>query len=228
MGQNGVLLQDTSLEKFYECFDKLYQKSLMLRNEFLFINAWNEWGEGMYLEPDEKNGYGYLNSVREIVEKNIKGEKSIDNTNAYFINDKEFQMDKDIQQESLQRLARHDKLLDNWMRIRDYNINFAGYFKKYGYHNIAIYGMGRLGTHLLRELRESEINVIFGIDKNNQNTEQAIDIYNPLQEMPEVDAVVITILDEYKEVGDLLKKSMNCSMICLEEIVQELLFYCES
>jgi hypothetical protein len=27
----------------------------------LFINAWNEWGEGCHIEPDEKNGMEYLN-----------------------------------------------------------------------------------------------------------------------------------------------------------------------
>ena len=30
------------------------------------INSWNEWTETSYLEPDDVNGYGYLEAVKKV------------------------------------------------------------------------------------------------------------------------------------------------------------------
>ncbi len=36
---------------------------------FIFINAWNEWAEGCHLEPDLKFGTGYLDAVKKVFKR---------------------------------------------------------------------------------------------------------------------------------------------------------------
>jgi hypothetical protein len=44
-------------------------KPYSAEENFLFINAWNEWAEGNHLEPDEKFGHGYLQALKQGVEE---------------------------------------------------------------------------------------------------------------------------------------------------------------
>ena len=68
--KNFELFENYSPEQFY-IFNKIiinwtthhYNNEL----QFIFINAWNEWGEGSYLEPDDKYGYASINSLSKAI-----------------------------------------------------------------------------------------------------------------------------------------------------------------
>ncbi|MDO4467512.1 MAG: glycoside hydrolase family 99-like domain-containing protein [Bacillota bacterium] len=62
--EGGTIAQDASPALFEHYLRIQIQRSEAFGNSFLFVNAWNEWAEGAYLEPDTKYGYAYLEAVR--------------------------------------------------------------------------------------------------------------------------------------------------------------------
>ena len=55
--------------KFAKYFTKLCKKAEEETDfDMIFVNAWNEWSEGTYLEPDTANQYGYLEAVKTALE----------------------------------------------------------------------------------------------------------------------------------------------------------------
>lgn len=63
---NWFTLYGFTLRYYYKWLKSVIQNArsnFPEEERFIFINAWNEWAEGTYLEPDEKYGYAYINTT---------------------------------------------------------------------------------------------------------------------------------------------------------------------
>lgn len=69
-GIRGYKMTRISDKKYIWYLTKLKKIAERENVEYIFFNAWNEWAEGMILEPDTTNKYRFLEGIRKIfVEK---------------------------------------------------------------------------------------------------------------------------------------------------------------
>ena len=68
-GKRGWFMKKSSPERFQAYMRKIYKKTIEEQKPLMFVFAWNEWGEGAYLEPDVRNKYGYLEAVKRVVDE---------------------------------------------------------------------------------------------------------------------------------------------------------------
>lgn len=72
-GKNGMLFRGASPCRFLKTLMKMDKQ--VAEDDFVFLTAWNEWGEGAYLEPDTKWRYGYLNALRKVCGRHGKKQR---------------------------------------------------------------------------------------------------------------------------------------------------------
>lgn len=192
-GKSGECLINRSPDIFKEGLTTLLKKSKLYDNEFLFINAWNEWGEGMYLEPDERDQYTYLECIMSAVEEAKKGD---------YENSMRIVEDGRMREEiiRLDYTARKFKdlfhTLDVWLALQQEDrLTFKGILDRNQIKSVAIYGMASIGKHLLSQLQKEEIEVLFGIDQYVGQCGNNFPIYRPEDQWPAVDAIIITAYD---------------------------------
>src|SRR5262249_3246451 len=67
-GSNGVVFVGSTPELFQAGLQEIVGgvQHRPFEERLVFINAWNEWAEGNYLEPDQRTGRAYLQAVRAV------------------------------------------------------------------------------------------------------------------------------------------------------------------
>lgn len=118
----------------------------------------------VHRENISANGYSMLSSMREVYEKMKENrdctQKDLDGIRRV------------ISEQEIRYLKERDKLLefylvlDDWMELRERQISVADFIRRQGCGEVFIYGRGRIGLRLARELRYHEILVRGFIDRD--------------------------------------------------------------
>lgn len=70
-GDRALILHNRNLSSFRNWCDQAIdfsRKSADRQSDFVLINSWNEWAEGSNLEPDSAEGYGYIDTLRSVID----------------------------------------------------------------------------------------------------------------------------------------------------------------
>ncbi|MCM1157855.1 MAG: glycoside hydrolase family 99-like domain-containing protein [Bacteroidales bacterium] len=214
-GNRGYVYQGSSPEKFGMYLQKTIDLSMQEHNDFVFINAWNEWGEGNYLEPDKKYQFRYLEQVKKALHNECP---SID------LKQVKSQLGSlEVNENKDGKFKQYYDLCNRWIKVYNNHYAIQDYFIEREYKQIAVYGLGELGNRLIEALEGTDIYVRYGIDKDAWAAFAEIDVKSMEEEAFDgVDCIVVTPIHMYEEIEIELRKKCKCPIISLTDVIENL------
>lgn len=112
------------------------------------------------------------------------------------------------------------KLTRMWITAYQEGKKIENYLINNNIENIAIYGMGAMGITLYKEFEKSKIKVVYGIDRSIHQMNN-IDLYLPEDDLPNVDAIIVTAIMNYNDIERMLSKKVHCKVLSIADILLE-------
>lgn len=107
--------------------------------------------------------------------------------------------------------------------MKEPRISVEDYLIKKGYSKISIYGAKELGQYLYSCLKGTKVNVECFIDNNASYIDkQEIEVIYPEENIPKVDAIIVTPYVYFDSIKSNLMKFVDCPIISFSEIVDEI------
>lgn len=111
------------------------------------------------------------------------------------------------------------KMMIQWVKVKQQGKSLVSYFEENDFKRIAIYGMSFAGETLIEELKDSDIQIIYGIDKNASSIDMDMEVITMEDDFEEVDAVIVTAITFFDKIEEDLSMKINCPIISLEEVL---------
>jgi|GEM_PF-676148 Predicted dinucleotide-utilizing enzyme len=112
------------------------------------------------------------------------------------------------------------QILNNWIKIKNAGRDLKTYFIDNEISTVAIYGMGALGERLYEELSNTEIKVVYAIDRMAEKKGfEGLRIVSADDVLEDVDVIIVTPVQDYDNIEKMLEMKTDANIISLEDIV---------
>lgn len=220
-GKNGTIVEGATPEKFRNYMIRLLLKACRRDCDFLFLNAWNEWGEGMYLEPDQKWKFQYLEAVRDAKQFLQEYGEMVLSSNK---DDAILSNQESLEIERLNyKCNRYQNLFRMFVRLLDLKLDgklISQYILDKKYSGVAVYGLGRVGKTIIKVLMDEKIQVVYGIDQNEYKDRMyCFPVYTLQDKLKDIDIIIVTIEEEYLYIKEQLEKRVKADIVCVSDLL---------
>ena len=112
-------------------------------------------------------------------------------------------------------------LMEQWLTLHEGGKTIPQILKERGISTIALYGLGKIGKHVVWELKDSDITILYAIDRIVSGLYDEIPVRKADEYLPVVDAIIVTAVYDFEEIEKLLRDKVQYTVISLEEILYE-------
>ena len=125
----------------------------------------------------------------------------------------------DEKDRKVDKFKQYYNVLIQWLELKQKGKKLDDFFVKNSIKTVAIYGMGEMGTRLYEELKNSNVEVKYAIDKNADSTYSELKVIETEDIRDDVDAIVVSAIFAFDEIREELEKKVNCQILSLDDIV---------
>lgn len=129
------------------------------------------------------------------------------------------------EKEMKERYKSYYELIHSWFENKNNGKTIEKYFVENNISNIAIYGKGTLGEMFYEEIKNTDINIKYFIDRSVEEVyewEEDIPVIGikHIEKQDVVDAIIITPIFDYDEIQeDLENNGVDFTMVSLEDVI---------
>lgn len=221
IGECGILVP--YIKEYYT--DEYSNEEIIFANEICYLLQNDELREEMAKKAKERVKGFALDVIGGIWENQIIKEegKTFDSKTFDILKNDSLSCFKSTQNSKLDLYVKYYRLLENWMLLHEHGGTVISYFEKYRYENIIIYGLGKMAAHLIKDIENSQVNIICAIDKQAMNKYNKFPVVTEESVFPNAQCIVVTPVYEFEKIKSSLAKRTDMPIVSLTQVVEEAL-----